>query len=250
MMNSAPIIILAHGSRHPQADDVIDTLACAVAEQGDREVRAAHLDFSQDTLTSVAADLAEAGHTRAVVVPLLFTRAFHMRHDVPQALEGAQTATGLDLVLADGLGTEDDVAEVVARFAMASATRANGGNAPHVGRLALYSVGSSVRGANDTVADFTTVVGRKLSGMCARAGGSRTPVQARSFVATGPQAIEHEFHSFIDEHTIVQPLFVAPGTLWDKQRCRMPQRGWHSSHLGVALAPLVLTRADAATMPS
>lgn len=239
-----PVILLAHGSRHAAADVAVEQIARAAEKLSGRVVVAAHLDFSPDTLDNAAQFLADFDYREAVVVPLLFTRAFHMRYDVPAAIAAATEASGLRLHLADGIGLEADLAEIVAERALASVdtgeaageTTANTG----VDSLALYSVGSSVPGANEAVATFAT----EVADVIARRVGHT--VRAQAFVATGPTADEEQFHRFIGEQTIVQPLFVAPGTLWEKQRCRMPKSGYRGMPLGVALAPLVVSRAQRA----
>ena len=228
-----PVIVLSHGSRHPQADTVIDHIAEAARHSSGRDIQVAHLDFSELTLERAARTLASAGHRTAVVVPLLFTNAFHMRHDVPEVVASAARATDMSLHLAPGLGTGPDMANVVAQQ-IADHAQLGG-----VKRLALYSVGSSIPGVNNTVADFATQVAILISRM------QGAPVSARAFVATGPTANPDAFHSYIDETTVVQPLFVAPGTLWDCQRERITT-GWTSQHLGVALLPIVLQRAEEA----
>lgn len=240
---STPVIVLAHGSRNQHADGVIEQIARAAEASDDRLVLTAHLDFSPDTLGSAAEVLVELGYSDAVVVPLLFTRAFHMRHDVPAAVAETELRTGIRLTVADGIGTEDDLAELVAEHALRTVGLGRGAEVTPT-RLALYSVGSSVPGANATVADCAERIGTYIS---ARVGA---PIHTEAFVATGPQADEGQFHAFLTSTTIVQPLFVAPGTLWDKQRCRMPKECLPSTPLGVALAPLVLSRANRACTKS
>ena len=113
MTRPAPIICLAHGSRHPQADKAVFEIAERISTSTEVPAFAAFLDFHPATLTTVAHRVAAEGYTEAVVVPLLFTRAFHARHDVPAAIaEAAQSihatlsaSAGLTLHLADGLGT-------------------------------------------------------------------------------------------------------------------------------------------------
>ena len=58
----------------------------AVAEQANITAVSAYLDLAQPDLGAAVRRLAEAGHTRAVVVPLLFTEAYHATVDVPQTV--------------------------------------------------------------------------------------------------------------------------------------------------------------------
>jgi sirohydrochlorin cobaltochelatase len=195
-----PVVCLAHGSRHPRSDAAVVDIAHAVAADTGWEVHASYLDFSPLTPTEVARLLAVSGHREAVVVPLLFTRAFHMGQDVPRALAEATAETGVTLRLADGIGTGNDLADLLAARVV-----------EQVDEVLLYSVGSSVPGANDTVSGLAARVGQRL-GVPGRAqvatGGS----------GTGPDAlvdlIAERQCDGVDRIAVV-PLFVSPGTLWD-----------------------------------
>ncbi|WP_293818083.1 sirohydrochlorin chelatase [uncultured Corynebacterium sp.] len=257
MTRPAPIICLAHGSRHPQADQAVFEIAERISESTGLPAFAAFLDFHPATLTTVAHRVVAAGYTEAVVVPLLFTQAFHARFDVPAAIAeavesiDATSSAGLTLHLTDGLGTGADMEELVADFtaqyladsvavdsASASAGAANAGAAnaadSSIDKLALYSVGSSQPGANEAVAEFAGRVGARLNMRSTRA-----------FVATGnnPGCDTEALLEFADERTVTVPLFVSPGLLWDKAKIRMPN-GWKCTrHLGDAVAPVVINRA-------
>lgn len=248
----APIICLAHGSRHPQADQAVFEIAERISESTGLPAFAAFLDFHPATLTTVVHRVVAAGYTEAVVVPLLFTEAFHARFDVPAAIAeavesiDATSSAGLTLHLTDGLGTGADMEELVADFtaqylagsvavdsASASAGAANAADSS-VDKLALYSVGSSQPGANEVVAEFAGRVGARLNMRSTRA-----------FVATGdnPGCDTEALLEFADERTVTVPLFVSPGLLWDKAKIRMPNGRKCTRHLGDAVAPVVINRA-------
>ena len=250
MTRPAPIICLAHGSRHPQADQAVFEIAERISESTGLPAFAAFLDFHPATLTTVAHRVVAAGYTEAVVVPLLFTQAFHARYDVPAAIAeavesiDATSSAGLTLHLTDGLGTGADMEELVADFTAqylagsvatdsASASAANATDSS-IDKLALYSVGSSQPGANEAVAEFAGRVGARLNMRSTRA-----------FVATGdnPGRDTEALLEFADERTVTVPLFVSPGLLWDKAKIRMPNGQKCTRHLGDAVAPVVINRA-------
>lgn len=267
MTRPAPIICLAHGSRHPQADQAVFEIAERISESTGLPAFAAFLDFHPATLTTVAHRVVAAGYSEAVVVPLLFTQAFHARFDVPAAIAeavesiDATSSAGLTLHLTEGLGTGADMEELVADFTAqylaesvnsgtaggasaenavrtgtASAENADAANAvdSSVDKLALYSVGSSQPGANEAVAEFAGRVGARLNMRSTRA-----------FVATGdnPGRDTEALLEFADERTVTVPLFVSPGLLWDKAKIRMPNGRKCTRHLGDAVAPVVINRA-------
>jgi sirohydrochlorin cobaltochelatase len=230
-----PVVCLAHGSRHPEADGTVADIAGAVAGLTGRDTRAAYLDFSPLTPTTVARLLAAEGYDAAVVVPLLFTTAFHMTTDVPEALAAATGETGVALHQTDGIGTGDDLAEILApRVAV---------DADH---LVLYSVGSSVPGANGRVAELADAVGRRLG------------VPAHAVVATGgPGTGTHALVAHVEDavrrgarRVAVEPLFICPGTLWDSAVRAIRAMDSPSvaaavttgQPLGTAVAPLIAAR--------
>lgn len=96
------LVTLAHGSRHPGAD--VETLSRAAGAHA-----VAYLDFSPHTLPSVAQQI----QTPLVVVPLLFSNAFHARFDAPQAAREAEAFA--PITLARPLGMGDDVVAALPR---------------------------------------------------------------------------------------------------------------------------------------
>ncbi|WP_420098378.1 sirohydrochlorin chelatase [Corynebacterium sp.] len=243
-----PVVCLAHGSRHPEADRTVVDIARAVAGLTGREARAAYLDFSPVTVTTVAGLLAAEGHSEAVVVPLLFTTAFHMTTDVPEALAQATAETGVTLHQADGIGTGDDLADL-----LASRTRGRGdrggdrdGDADAVDRLVLYSVGSSVAGANGRVADLADAVGDRL-------GIPADALVATGGPGTGPDALVAHVDDVAGpeergaRRIAVEPLFICPGRLWDDavralRRSASAATVTTGEPLAAAVAPLVAAR--------
>jgi sirohydrochlorin ferrochelatase len=221
---SRPTVIgLAHGSRHIRGQQAIDALLAAVASLGGVPARPAYLDLAPPDLTTVAAELAAAGQSTAVVVPLLFTEAYHARIDVPQTVAAAQAATGVDLRVTDVLGTGDDVLDLL----LAELARA-GVSATH--SVLLYAVGSSDPRANAAVADLAARLAARRGRPAAVAYATCDPRPA-AVVETLPDPVA------------VLPLFLADGLLLDPLRRLAAERGWPMTEpLGAAAADLVLTR--------
>ena len=190
------LILLAHGSRHNHVTHALRDITDAVAREyriaGRFGVHMAFLDHAEPDLVQVSARLAERGYDRAVVVPLLFTDAFHSRVDVPAQVNKAQDASGLAMSITRGLGTGDDLAAVLEqRFSrlvpeasssgsgLTAGSEANGGasavvdgssvratenmlgpgNTPAPVIRVLYSVGSSDPAANDAVSRLAASIG-------------------------------------------------------------------------------------------
>lgn len=228
MWGGRPVLIgLAHGSRHHRVAEGVEAVLAEVTALTGVPSRAAYLDLTDPDLDAVAADLAAAGESRAVVVPLLFTDAFHARIDVPDAVHRAAESSGVTLELSPILGTDDDLADVVAARLRAA------GTAPDAPVL-LYAVGSSRPDANAAVAGLA-------DRLAARRGA---PVRA-GFGTTEPRATD-VLTELVDAGSppgTVVPLFVAPGLLLDAIAPTVAAAGWQLvDPLGTLLAPVVADR--------
>jgi sirohydrochlorin ferrochelatase len=220
-----PIIGLAHGSRHPGVRGPIDALMAAASELTGVPARAAYLDLTEPDLNTAVSALAAEGVQRAVIVPLLFTGAFHATIDVPANVARAAVDSRVDLVTAGILGTGDDVADVVA-----SAAR-EAGVADGLPVL-LYAVGSSDASANAAVEDLAL-----------RLGNSRRAPARAAFGTTEPRAESVLAELAGDGPAAIVPLFVSPGLLLDPMYRLARDRGWPiSPPLGSRLAPIVAAR--------
>lgn len=227
------LIGLAHGSRHAQVGAGIDAVLAAVSHESGISTRSAYLDLTAPDLDTVAAALASAGERTAIVVPLLFTDAFHARIDVPAAVGEAAAAAGLDLRLAPILGTGDDVLAVIGRRLEAAGTGPDE-------QILLYAVGSSRPEANAAVA-----------GLAGRLAAQRRTSVRVGFGTTQPHAADvlaemSQMAGIAGEEgrpgTVV-PLFVAPGLLLDAVAPVADAAGWRlADPLGTLLAPLVSHR--------
>ena len=201
------LITLSHGSRHPRAKEGIRALTEAAAEKLGVEWADAHLEFDRPTLAEAAAALSSP---RAIVVPLLFTRAFHAKVDVPAHLTEARERC--DLTLAEPLGTGPDIAETLHKRLRI--------DAPSASHATVFPVGTSD-------AEQAANYARLADNLARLAGVDVSVVQA----TRGDRR-------FVDRHTHVLPLFVTHGTLLD----RVPPRLTASGPLTTDLADVVANR--------
>ena len=205
----------------------------AVAELGGIPAGYAYLDLAQPDLGTAAAALAAAGHRRAVVVPLLFTVAFHATIDVPQAVQAAAESSGVELTVADILGTGNDVADLL------TASLADARVPPEASVL-LYAVGSSTPAANAAVVDLAA----RLEATRWHLAAYEAPVRA-AFATCSPRPAE--IADELRDPVAVLPLFLADGLLLDPVRALAAERGWTMVEpLGERAAGIVLDRYRAA----
>jgi sirohydrochlorin ferrochelatase len=224
-----PLIGLAHGSRDPRAAVVIaDVMRATAAMRPGLRAIPAFLDLCvPDLVSAISAARSESDFDTAIVVPLLFTNAYHATVDVPTAVGNAQLDTGVGLRLAGVLGMGEDVLLALEE----SAARAH--IAAHEAIL-LYAVGSSHEPANEAV----HVLARRWSER--RLG----PVWAGFGTVGSPSAADVLARAAAEGRRIgVVPLFLAPGLLLDQvARSAVPLGAEVASPLGTALSELVLIR--------
>ncbi|MER5637322.1 sirohydrochlorin chelatase [Kitasatospora sp. NPDC002227] len=102
------LVLVAHGSRDPVAAAEVRRLAAAVrSARPELDVRLAYLGLNGPLLPQVLDELAGP----AVLVPLLLSRGYHLRVDLPAALAGAPQVHG---VVTPPLGPDRLLAEALA----------------------------------------------------------------------------------------------------------------------------------------
>ena len=199
----------------------------AVAEQAKITTVPAYLDLAQPDLGDAVRRLVQSGQTAAVVVPLLFTEAYHATVDVPQTVAEVTASGEFQLIVADILGTGDDVADLL-RESMVAAGIAD------YSSVLLFAVGSSNQAANDAV------IG--LAGRLAE--GRQGPVRA-CFGTCRPRVTD--VLDGLAEPVAALPLFLAEGLLLSPLRTLASERGWQMTEpLAERAADLVRKRYDAA----
>jgi sirohydrochlorin cobaltochelatase len=199
----------------------------AVADRAKITTVAAYLDLAEPDLSAAARQLADAGHGTAVVVPLLFTEAFHATVDVPETVREVSGSLSLDLVVADILGTGDEIADLLRQSMVAA------GIDDHSSVL-LFGVGSSTPAANEAVFDLAARLEDGRGGPVRACFGTCSPGVAD--VLDG-----------LPEPVAIVPLFLSEGLLLSPVRELASQHGWRMAEpLGERAAHLVQRRYESA----
>lgn len=206
-MTAPALVALAHGSRDPRSAATIQSLVAEVgAMRPDLRIEAAFLELSKPSFTAVVDKLVRAGYEEIVVVPLLLTRAYHARVDVPAAVaEAGARHAGLKVRATEILGLEPVLLDVLDRRLRTALKEAR---VRELDALVLAAAGSSDSLANQAVARL------------ARLWGSRhnLPTTA-AFASAAPPATGEAVRQFRNEgrrHVAVGSLFLAPGKLPDR----------------------------------
>lgn len=90
-MTSQPVLlVIAHGSRDPRHAATVHALVRRVrARRPGLRVETGFLDFNIPSVQGVLESLAAEGVRDVVALPLLLTRAFHAKADIPAVLREA-----------------------------------------------------------------------------------------------------------------------------------------------------------------
>jgi sirohydrochlorin ferrochelatase len=238
---SPALLVIAHGSRDPRHAATVHALTERVrAERPGLRVETAFLDFNAPSVGQVLSSLYLSGVREVVALPLLLTRAFHAKADIPAALaEATARLHGLSVRVADVLGPSPLLTDALERrlreAGLTPADRATTG-------VVLASAGSTDPEAIAVIAEIAREW--RHTGWCAvrpafaSAALPRTEDAVRALRAEGVRRIA------------VAPYVIAPGRLPDRIAAGAEAAGADvvSAVLGPSpeLARLLLRRYDAA----
>ncbi|MCX5523908.1 sirohydrochlorin chelatase [Streptomyces bobili] len=88
------LVVVAHGSRDPRALSTVSTLLDRVRDlRPGLGVRLGHIELNEPLLSDTLADLDAADTADAVLVPLLLSRGYHVRRDIPEMAAAVRVRT-------------------------------------------------------------------------------------------------------------------------------------------------------------
>ncbi|MFE3370491.1 sirohydrochlorin chelatase [Streptomyces sp. NPDC059173] len=243
-MTHPTLLVIAHGSRDPRHAATVHALTERVrAERPGLRVETAFLEFNAPSVPRVLERLAAQGEGEIVALPLLLTRAFHAKTDIPSVLREARTRLpGLRVRQADVLGPSPLLNATLERRLREAGVRP--GDVPRTG-LVLAAAGSSDPEAIAVIAEIAREL--RHTGWCAvrpafaSASLPRTEDAVRALRAEGADRVA------------VAPYVIAPGRLPDRIAAGAEAAGADvvADVLGPApeLARLLLDRFDEARVP-
>ncbi|WP_240138290.1 sirohydrochlorin chelatase [Streptomyces sp. MUM 178J] len=231
------LLVIAHGSRDPRHAATVHALVRRAAElRPGLRVETAFLDFNAPSAPRVLERLADEGARDVVALPLLLTRAFHAKADIPSVLRAAPAA--LRIRQAEVLGPSPLLRGALERrlfeAGLGPRDRSDTG-------LVLASAGSTDPEAIAVIAEMAREL--RHTGWCAvrpafaSAALPRTGQAVRALRAEGVRRVA------------VAPYVIAPGRLPDRIAAGASEAGADvlADVLGPApeLARLLLRRYDA-----
>ncbi|MET7855919.1 sirohydrochlorin chelatase [Streptomyces sp. NPDC005318] len=241
-MSSPVLLVIAHGSRDPRHAATVHALTARVrALRPGLRVETGFLDFNAPSVPRVLERLAAEGTDDVVALPLLLTRAFHAKADIPAVLREAQARLGrLRIRQADVLGPSPLLHSALERRLHEAGVRP--GDRSSTG-LVLASAGSTDPEAIAVIAEIAREL--RHTGWCAvrpafaSASLPRTEDAVRTLRAEGLRRVA------------VAPYVIAPGRLPDRIATGAAEADVLADVLGPApeLARLLLARYDEARVP-
>jgi len=122
------VIVLGHGSRAPEAQVLLNWVADRLESRLRLPVLAASLQFNRPTLDDCCRQLVAAGAKRVVISPYFLFTGNHLQKDIPRELDRLRhEMTGTEIILADPLGADEMMVEVLLRRTLEKAGESNVG---------------------------------------------------------------------------------------------------------------------------
>ncbi|AWL85389.1 cobalamin biosynthesis protein CbiX [Streptomyces sp. TSRI0445] len=243
-MTHPTLLVIAHGSRDPRHAATVHALTERVrTERPGLRVETAFLEFNAPSVPRVLERLAAQGADEVVALPLLLTRAFHAKTDIPSVLREARARLPrLHIRQADVLGPSPLLNATLGRRLREAGVRP--GDLPRTG-LVLASAGSSDPEAIAVIAEIAREL--RHTGWCAV-----RPAFASALLPRTEDAVR-ELRAEGVERVAVAPYVIAPGRLPDRIAAGAEAAGADvlADVLGPApeLARLLLNRFDEARVP-
>jgi sirohydrochlorin ferrochelatase len=111
------LLLVAHGSRRPEANEEVRRLAAAVRRRGPGRfelVKVAFLEFTEPSVAEGLEACIAQGATRIVVLPYLLAAGSHVARDIPQAVAARHKAhPEVDIRIAPHVGLADGMADLI-----------------------------------------------------------------------------------------------------------------------------------------
>ncbi|WP_369165333.1 sirohydrochlorin chelatase [Streptomyces sp. AFD10] len=206
-MTHPTLLVIAHGSRDPRHAATVHALTERVrAERPGLRVETAFLEFNAPSVPRVLERLAAHGADEVVALPLLLTRAFHAKTDIPSVLREARARLPrLRVRQADVLGPSPLLNATLERRLREAGVRP--GDLPRTG-LVLASAGSSDPEAIAVIAEIAREL--RHTGWCAV-----RPAFASALLPRTEDAVRALRAEGV-ERVAVAPYVIAPGRLPDR----------------------------------
>jgi sirohydrochlorin ferrochelatase len=204
---SAVLVGTSHGTDDPAGQAAVRALLDGVrAARPELDVREAFVDVQQPEVGEVLAAAADDAGS-AVVVPLLLSTGYHVRHDIAQAVAAVNGSGAGPAVAAEPLGPHPLLVDILAdRYAAAEAAH---GPFRSDDAVVLAAAGSSVAAASTAVEEVASALAQRL-------GRPVTPSYGAGAEPRVPAAVTAARAGGATARVIVVSYLLAPGYFLDR----------------------------------
>lgn len=114
-MSKTALLLIAHGSRHTEANDDLRQLAEELLRQGEyATVEPSFLELAEPTIDQAGERCVQQGARRVILVPYLLGSGLHYQRDLTAARDRlARQLPGVEFLLAEPLGRHPKLVDVV-----------------------------------------------------------------------------------------------------------------------------------------
>jgi sirohydrochlorin ferrochelatase len=121
-MNTPALVLIAHGSRHPEANDDLHHFVAELRRHGEYEiVEPAFLEFAEPDIDVAAERCVRAGAEEVILLPYFLSAGVHVRRDLSEAQRRlAERFSEVIFRLAEPLGRHPQLLDVVLARARAA----------------------------------------------------------------------------------------------------------------------------------
>src|SRR3954469_8888536 len=110
------ILLIDHGSRRSEANEMMDCMANLVQAVAGSQVvvRYAHIELCEPSIAAGVRECVEAGATELIVFPYMLSPGKHSTGDIPRMVaEAAQAHPALDVRITSAFGVHEKLAELI-----------------------------------------------------------------------------------------------------------------------------------------
>ena len=109
------LLLIAHGSRNPEANADLHHVAAGLRQRGYAIVEPSYLELAEPDIDNGGARCVERGADRVILVPYFLSAGVHVRRDLTAARERlAERFPAVEFRLAEALGRHPLLLDVVA----------------------------------------------------------------------------------------------------------------------------------------
>ena len=108
------VLLVDHGSRRPEANELVESLARALRSHVDRVVRVAHLEAAEPSIERGIDGCVAEGAAEITVLPCFLAPGRHVAEDVPElARKAAARHRGVRVRVAEPIGSHPKLVEIL-----------------------------------------------------------------------------------------------------------------------------------------